>query len=139
MDVAEKPAVSKPLDSCDGCTACCKIMKVRELDKAANIWCQHCIIGTGCGIYDERPDSCRVYECLWLKTQRGGQPLAPGLRPDRSRVVIGTTNNGEDVILYVGTDRPDAWRRGEPAKLVADLRAKGITVLVNCGETLERA
>ena len=32
---------------CDSCTACCKIMKVRELDKPANTWCAHCAIGEG--------------------------------------------------------------------------------------------
>ncbi len=85
--------MAEPL-GCDGCTACCKIMKVRELDKPANVWCQHCRIGSGCGIYVERPESCRVYECLWLKTQRMGRPIPPELRPDRSRVVIGTINQG---------------------------------------------
>lgn len=35
---------------CDGCTAWCKVMKVRELDKPANTWCTHCTIDAGCGI-----------------------------------------------------------------------------------------
>lgn len=87
------------MHGCDGCTVCCKVMKIRELDKAANTWCQHCRIGVGCGTYETRPESCRVYECVWLQTQRMDKPISPTLRPDRSRVVIGTTNRGEDVVL----------------------------------------
>lgn len=124
---------------CDGCTACCKIMKVRELDKAANVWCRHCTIGSGCGVYASRPESCRVYECLWLKTQAMDRPIPLALRPDRSRVVIGTTNQGEDVILYVSPDRPDAWQRGEFGRFVGDLKRKGHTVLVSCAEVVRTA
>ena len=127
--------MAEPL-GCDGCTACCKIMKVRELDKPANVWCQHCRIGSGCGIYVERPESCRVYECLWLKTQRMGRPIPPELGPDRSRVVIGTINQGEDLVLYVSPDRPDAWQRGALARFVADMKRRGTAVMVSCNDVL---
>lgn len=125
------------MHSCDGCTACCKILKIRELDKPANTWCRHCKIGVGCGIYDSRPESCRVYECVWLQSQRGGKPLPLDLRPDASRVVIGVTNGGDDLVLYVSPDRPDAWKRGGIARFVAEMRAKGFTVLVSCGDTVQ--
>jgi hypothetical protein len=126
------------MHGCDGCTACCKVMEIRELNKPGNTWCQHCKIGVGCGIYDTRPESCRVYECVWLQSQRGGKPLALELRPDRSRVVIGVANQGEDFVLYVSPDRPDAWKRGAFGKFVAETRAKGFTVLVKCGERLQK-
>ncbi len=35
------------MHSCDGCTVCCKVLKIRELDKPANIWCAECKIGGG--------------------------------------------------------------------------------------------
>jgi len=126
------------MHSCDGCTACCKILKIRELNKPANTWCGHCNIGVGCGIYDTRPESCRVYECVWLQSQRGGKPLPLELRPDRSRVVIGVTNGGDDLVLYVSPDRPDAWKRGGIASFVAEMRAKGFTILVSCGEEVQK-
>ncbi|MFA5913867.1 MAG: hypothetical protein WC830_09965 [Burkholderiales bacterium] len=128
---------SAPVHGCDGCTACCKTLHIRELNKPGDTWCRHCSIGVGCGIYDDRPESCRVYECVWLQTQRGGRPLAPELRPDKSRVVLGVTNGGDDLVLYVDPDRPDAWKRGAMAKLVAEMRAKGFAVLVKCGERLQ--
>lgn len=126
------------MHSCDGCTACCKFMKVRELEKPAHTWCQHCKIGEGCGIYDTRPESCRVYECVWLKTQRLDKPIALALRPDKSHVVMGTTNQGEEIVLYLNPDRPDAWNKGEFKTLVAKLLAKGKIVWVSCGESLRR-
>jgi len=126
------------MHSCGGCTACCKVMKVRELDKPANTWCRHCTIGVGCGIYATRPESCRVYECVWLQSQRGGRPLPLELRPDTSRVVMGVTNQGDDLVLYVSPDRPDAWKRGGTGKFVAEWRAKGFTVLVSCGDKLQK-
>lgn len=126
------------MHSCDGCTACCKVLKIRELNKPGNTWCQHCQIGVGCGIYEIRPESCRIYECIWLQTQKLSKPIASDLRPDRSKVVIGTTNQGEDMVLYVTPDRPDAWRQGGFQTLVDTFLARGITVLVSCGEKLER-
>ena len=126
------------MPGCDGCTACCKIMQVRELGKPANAWCAHCKIGAGCGIYDERPASCRTFECVWLQTQRGRKPLALELRPDASRVVIYTTNQGRDIVLNVSPDRPDSWKHGGMGRLVGRMLADGLAVTVNCGDRIEK-
>jgi len=122
------------MHSCDGCTVCCKILKIRELNKPGNTWCPHCKIGAGCTIYDSRPESCRIYECIWLQTQAGEKPMPLELRPDRSHVVIGTTNQGEDLVLYVSPDRPDAWKRGAFGRFVATVKARGAAVVLSCGE-----
>lgn len=126
------------MHGCDGCTACCKILKVHELNKPGNTWCRHCKIGTGCEIYETRPESCRVYECVWLQSQRGGKPLALELRPDKSRVVLGVTNQGDDLVLYVSSDRPDAWKRGAMARFVAEMQAKGFPVMVCCDDKMRK-
>jgi hypothetical protein len=123
---------------CDGCTACCKIMQVRELDKPDNTWCPHCTIGAGCRIYETRPQSCRTFSCVWLQTQEGPNPLPVELRPDASRVVIDTTNGGKDIVLNVSSDHADAWKRGGIAKLVATMRGDGITVFVKCGTRVDQ-
>lgn len=44
---------------------------------------------------------------------------------------------GEDVVLYVTPERPDAWRRGEFARLVGEFKGRGIKVLVSCGDDLQ--
>jgi len=126
------------MHSCGNCTACCKIMIVEALDKPSNTWCPHCKIAEGCGIYESRPDACRIYECVWLQSQRGGKPMAFELRPDKSRVVIGVTNQGDDIVLYVSPDRPDAWKIGEMGRFVAEMRAKGFPVAVACGKRLRQ-
>ncbi len=110
--------------NCDGCTICCKIMGVEELEKPRNLWCQHCKIGEGCTIYETRPESCQVYECVWLKTQVLENPMPLELRPDKSRVVVGTTNKGEDLILYVGRDRPDAWKKSGFREFITNFQKK---------------
>ena len=123
--------------SCGTCTACCKVMHVRELEKPAHRWCPHCKIAQGCGIYESRPESCRVFECIWLQTQRGQKPLAHELRPDISRVVLTTTKDDRDgVVLNVSPDRPNAWKTGPIAKLVSEMLRDGITVLVKCGDKI---
>ncbi len=126
------------MHNCDSCTICCKVMKISALDKPGNVWCQHCKIGVGCGIYESRPEACRVYECVWLKSQRFPNPIPLALRPDKSRVVIGTTNNGDDVVLYVTPDRPDAWSKGEFGKLVSQWRSRGMTMFTSCADVVRK-
>lgn len=126
------------MHACDACTTCCKVLKIRELDKPGNVWCRHCEIGVGCRIYAERPEACRVYECIWLQTQRLPRPIAFNLRPDKSRVVIGVTNGGEEIVLYVTPDRPRAWNQGGFRQQVAEFLGRGVRVHVSCGDKLEQ-
>lgn len=126
------------MHSCDGCTMCCKFMKIEEINKAGNVWCEHCKIASGCQIYDERPTACRVYECVWLQTQALDKPMSLALRPDRSKVVIGTTNQGEEIVLYVSPDRPDAWQHKEFSPLLGEFQRRGIAVSVSCNDVLRR-
>lgn len=117
---------------------CCKMMKVEELEKRDDRWCQHCQIGSGCRIYDTRPESCRIYECVWLQSQRMDKPLPLELRPDKSRVIIGTMNRGEEVVLYVSQERPDAWRQPAFRPLLEDFRRQRLAVHVSCADRLTR-
>ncbi len=129
---------STPVTGCEGCTACCKTMGVHELEKPVNTWCRHCRIGAGCEIYETRPQSCRTFECVWLQTQKGAKPLASELRPDASRVVMSTTDGGETVVLNVAPDRQDAWQQGAMGRLVSEMLADGVPVIVKCGERVRK-
>ena len=126
------------MNYCESCTLCCKFMGVEELEKPRNTWCKHCNIGVGCNIYETRPESCRIYECVWFKTQSLDKPISPALRPDKSRVVIGTDNNGEDLILYVSREQPDAWKQKRFKQFITDMKNRGVTVSVSCGDSLKR-
>ena len=54
--------------TCEGCTLCCKLPKIEELNKPAYTWCKHCTpkANLGCGIHETRPNQCREFSCLWL-------------------------------------------------------------------------
>jgi len=51
---------------CGSCTVCCGIVGVDELKKGVWQACEHTLHGTGCGIYETRPQSCRNFVCFWL-------------------------------------------------------------------------
>jgi hypothetical protein len=101
---AKAPA---PVRGCDGCTLCCKVMKVPTLDKPSGKWCPHCKTGTGCGIYETRPTECRIFICgyLWFPE------IAPEWKPSVSRLVINTEVVDGSTTIFVDPARPDAWRR----------------------------
>ena len=67
--------------NCGSCSLCCTVLYVPELRKKQNVKCQHC--EHGCAIYVERPESCKTFECQWLKGDMGEE-----MRPDKIHVVI---------------------------------------------------
>lgn len=78
--------------SCSACSACCTLMGVPELDKPLQTKCEH-VCSSGCGIYAERPESCRVFRCLWL------QGIGPRqFRPDRSGVMLTVNDTGRILV-----------------------------------------
>ena len=122
----------RPARVCGSCTLCCKLLTVPDLErpKPRDVWCPHCVQGKGCGIYERRPSSCRVFDCVWL--QRPGLP--DSLRPDRSRVVLTTRAEDHALIAQVDPGFPDAWRRPEMARLLKLNLGKGVKVMVRTGE-----
>ena len=51
-------------------------------------YCDHCQVGNGCTIYQNRPFPCQVYRCLWVCGK--GEPTD---RPDQLGVVM----DGRDI------------------------------------------
>ena len=88
---------------------CCKIMGVVELNKPANVWCDHCDKGTGCKVYETRPQSCAEFTCAYAGGYMGDDVSA---RPDKSKVVMGFTNDGSYPVAFVDPTYPNAWRDG---------------------------
>ena len=52
--------------NCDGCTLCCHIMAVGDINKEQLTDCQF-QSGNGCAIYEKAgyPKSCKLFQCLW--------------------------------------------------------------------------
>lgn len=98
-------ASQTPQRTCDGCTLCCKVLGISEIQKPQGQWCQHCTVGEGCQIYETRPGECRTFNCAWLTD--------PGLNdewaPKRSRLVVAHTNTR--IAVHCDPARPGAWRK----------------------------
>ena len=134
--------------SCDDCGLCCKVLSVDEIDKPAGHWCRHIHRsehGRSCGIYHERPDACRSFECIWLMSQsRPGQAMQPEIRPDRSHVVfcmdasvvLAADVDPENRILYahVDPDWANAWRAPLPRLAIRTFLDRGGQVIVVIGK-----
>ena len=88
---------------------CCKTMSVWEIEKPNGVWCKHVRDHKSCAIYDTRPNSCRTFNCLWL---RGIGTDA--MRPDRSRVMMVEADNDaggpKGFAVVLDPTRPLAWQ-----------------------------
>ena len=128
-----QPATPVAGRACGGCTLCCKLLPVAEIDKPAATWCPHCELGVGCGIYADRPHGCRVFYCGWLVNDN----VAPHWRPRDSRMVIDFQPLKNRMVVHVDPGRADTWRR---APYLGDLQAQAMRmaetggyVLIACG------
>jgi len=94
------PLVQSEDRSCGECQLCCKLLGVREFNKPHGVWCPHVgPPGRGCAIYDDRPESCRGFTCLWLAS--GISP--PELRPDKIKGVMVCSPDGHHIVLFEDT------------------------------------
>jgi hypothetical protein len=91
--------------SCGSCTACCTVMGVPELKKRPWQACPHVTVGSGCGIYAERPAGCRTFICGWLLDPYMG----PDLKPENCHVVFDQKDE-QNIIATCDANFPDAWR-----------------------------
>jgi hypothetical protein len=117
----QKPKIEIAMDfikHCGSCTACCRLLPVKELLKPALKKCQYQSTFKGCRIYETRPNSCRAWSCVWLLDSS-----APFRRPDRVGYVVDPVPDiivlGEDAVngrrlsavqVWVDPNRPDAHR-----------------------------
>jgi hypothetical protein len=85
---------------------CCKLMAVPELGKGVDQWCAHVKRGAGCGIYADRPNDCRTFQCEWLREPR----LPESWRPDKTKFLIFLEQHGKRIKIVVDENTPGAWR-----------------------------
>lgn len=113
---------------CNGCTMCCKLLGVIELEKPAGKQCQHCNPGVGCKIYEQRPQGCKEFACLWL------QGLAPEeMKPDETKVVLDVRTDGTGIVMHC--DPTSNWRGKRPVQeYINILLAKKIPLVIVEGE-----
>lgn len=98
-----------PGRSCAGCTLCCKLLDVPELNKPRYTWCKHCDTSKGCTIWTapERPSLCGEYFCAWMVNPRLGDEW----RPRDSKMVISFDTTANRVVVSVDPSRGDVWKK----------------------------
>ncbi|MCO5157926.1 MAG: YkgJ family cysteine cluster protein [Aquamicrobium sp.] len=123
------------MNACGTCTMCCKLLGISDLAprKPVNQWCRHCKPGNGCTIYEDRPRSCREFECLWLQSQTKPHPMGPELRPDKSKVVIAPTSSPNVMTAFVDPAQPLAWREGGMKRILERLAKIDVRVVISLG------
>ena len=124
-----------PGRECGSCSMCCKLLGVEELAKPTGVWCKHVSPGKGCSIHDERPASCRSFNCFWLVNPY----LGPEWKPDRSKFVIWQGPSGE-WILSVDPGNPNSWRQPQYIRqlriVAAQMAEQGQVLLLLKGEKM---
>lgn len=115
--------------SCGECSLCCKILGIAALDKPGGKWCSHCRPGRGCTIYEERPEECHTFRCLWLDDFRLGEEW----KPTHCKFVIAADVQNSKIDIHADAGSPGAWRR-EP--YISTLRQMAAVVLPRGGMVL---
>lgn len=136
--IRELQAVPAQGKSCGTCTMCCKLFEVGWLDKPkpAGKWCHHCKPGQGCAIWQERPQGCRDYYCIW----RIDPDLPDDWRPDAAKFILTQMGPAFPLTLVTDPAQPNAWRR-EPyfSRLVRTTRelleTRGTALVIEGGRT----
>ena len=62
---------------CGNCTQCCRHLYIPETDSKEGDLCKYCEENIGCTIYENRPESCRIFECCWKQMQYAHIDLRP--------------------------------------------------------------
>jgi hypothetical protein len=110
-----------PGRACGSCMMCCKVPAIEEFAKPPGVWCKHAASGKGCGIYADRPGSCRAFYCLWMQDAKFG----PEWKPDKARFVLYGQQNGVNLQLGVDPAFPNAWMRPPYEARIRQWAAKG--------------
>lgn len=116
---AEKRSLPVINRTCGNCTACCYVLEIKELGKGYHEDCKHVthalVISSqaGCGIYEERPHSCRVFQCGWLQGL-----FSEGARPDKLGIMFHETSEKSELGVV-----PVAWEVWEGAAEVPATKA----------------
>lgn len=129
-----------PPRTCGPCTACCTVMAVHELAKARYEACEH-LCANGCGIYADRPTSCRTFECQWLRglLEVDGS-VDPELRPDACGVMFDFQPATPFGDVYTAWEvEPGASVEGHAADIIEGLAERFLVIVMTPGPDGDRS
>lgn len=117
-----------PGRDCGGCVECCRVIPLNlpELAKPTGELCGYCVDGAGCSVHAIRPQTCRVWFCLWRAVE-----LSDDWRPDRSGVIV-RPDGVEDGVITLYVVRPSEFLASQEFFItVAGWIAEGIEVALS--------
>jgi hypothetical protein len=116
---------------CGSCSACCTAIAVHELDKRAFEPCSH-LCASGCGIYAELPQSCRTFDCQWLRgALEVDGSVDTALRPDACGVIFDYRPDTAFGEMYTAWEvEPGASARAPARSIIEGLRERFLVVVV---------
>jgi Fe-S-cluster containining protein len=117
LQMVKEEAVER---QCGECQACCEVIGVHELKKENWTKCQH-QCSSGCGIYEERPESCKTYYCLW---QAGMMKGGVENRPDNLGVIFdfrAITDGNDKEAISVWELREGAVDEPRPKEMIEEI------------------
>ena len=80
---------------CDGCTLCCTLLNIHWFDSLAGEDCSFCDVGVGCTIFDDVPEDCKNYSCLYNQAEK----CSENIRPDKCGVIFEKVTDE----IFIGT------------------------------------
>ncbi|WP_145079039.1 hypothetical protein [Poriferisphaera corsica] len=101
---------------CGTCNACCTALSISSIGKEAGVHC-HNLCTAGCVVYDERPEPCKGFTCLWLADNNNLFDQFDH-RPDRLGVMFYPSQQSSNTITAHEL-RPDALQN-EQAKIITN-------------------
>ncbi len=119
---------------CGSCTFCCLVMGVKSptLNKPKDTWCSQCEVGKGCLIYESRPGPCVDFSCVWLQSQERTDHAKQDewMRPDRSKVMLLASPDGEVITGHCHPKYPLAWQEPRMLNWLTSVAMQGIPILI---------
>jgi hypothetical protein len=112
-------------------------MRVPALSKPRLTWCQHCEIGSGCGIYAERPPECAAFYCDY----RLNAWLGEEWRPATCGMIMTYEPAARRVEIQVDPANGQIWRSApyyQQIKMIAEnaLRGQGYLIVWEGSEAI---
>ena len=92
---------------CKGCTLCCKLLAISELEKPCATWCTHCDMKRGCKVHGSHPQECRDFYCGYLTNSA----LDERWNPAKCRIVLTyDKQHAARLSVHVDPGRAGVWR-----------------------------
>jgi len=115
---------------CRGCTLCCKLLEISDLQKPRGIWCSHCDPRSGCKIHGRHPDECRDFYCGYLTNAQ----LDERWQPARCKMVLAYDDkHAPRLSVHVDPARPNIWRE-EP--YYSQIKRWAVAAAANRGQVI---